>query len=944
MRPRVLAFVLAVGAAATPTAAASTKPQMAVTLESSLARYVISVDGRTVGFQDRRTGKEYCAGSLPFATARRGKVHFRSTRCTHKSGRLTVGFGDSGITAVFQAKAKGRYFVFEVVSVSDPAVEEMRFARLPVTLSQSVSGMSGVAAGEDFSAIIRGGNLQTRAQVAGRPVVLEALCYRAYGLVGAKAAVAGCEPNQVRPVLQEIVRGEGLPNSPVGGPFAMDAPENRGSYVFAAVSEKNVDDWIALARKAGLMQIHFHPWWQSMGHYEPSRSLFPRGLAGVKAAVDKIHAAGMKAGMHTLTGCIATNDPWVRPVPDPRLAADATYTLAADLDAKATTIPTREQPGEFDTVWAYGGHGNVVRIDDELIHFTALSRTGPYAFAACRRGAFGTRPSAHKKGAAVQHLFVRYGCFQPAEDCTLVDELAGRIARVFNTCGFDMIYMDGAEGMIGGWHGVAKMRLAIFRKLKRRVLVEASEWGTESWVFHSRLGAWDYPNWGLKAFIDSHCRATEQYRRRHLLPAQLGWWAIFGPDRHHPAERPDELEYLCVKSLALDAPMSFQALRPGANPPNARQEEYLAMLGRYERLRLSGKVPADVRRRLAEPGKEFRLRQDAKGGWRFVPTDYLTHKVTDAAGPSARWTVTNRHAAQPARLRVEALYSVEPYGSPDAVVLADFADDAEFSVRRAAGGVACTLSADTKQVKAGGRSGRLIATSKAAARRGSWAQVGKRFDPHADLSPHDAIGVWVRGDRGGQLLNIQLTTPRQYYRALDEHYVPIDFAGWRYVELLFRERDADRFARYAWPYPGHYYVYRAPLVRSHVDGLNLYLNELPPGQSASCLLSPIKALRTRKVTLRNPAVTVGKRRITLPVSIVSGGYVEFDSTADCRLYDARGKLVRKVRPRGAAPQLAAGENRVAFTCEGPEGVRARARVTVIASGRPFGPEAGSARP
>lgn len=944
MRPHLLAIVLSLGAVAVPTLADSEKTRRAVTLESSLARYVISANGRTTGFRDKRTGKEYCAAARPFPVARKGKASHASTRCTYKDGRLTVEFGTSGVSAVFRSQAKGRYFVFELVSISDPAVEELSFVNLPVTLSQSVSSMSGVATGEDFAAAIRGCNLQTRARVAGRPVVLTARCYRTYGLVGAKAAVTGCPPKDVRSVLQEIVRGEGLPNSPLGGPFAMDAPENRGSYVFAAVSESNVDDWIALACKAGLRQIHFHPWWQSMGHYEPRRSLFRRGLKGVKAAVDKIHAAGMKAGMHTLTGCISPHDAWVRPVPDRRLAVDATYTLASDVDAKGATIPTLEQPGQFDTVWTYGGHGNVVRIDDELIHFTALSRDKPYAFAACKRGAFGTKPSAHKAGSDVRHLFVRYGCFQPAENSTLVDEIAERLARVFNTCGFDMIYMDGAEGMIGGWHGVAKMRLAIFRKLKRRVLVEASEWGTESWLFHSRLGAWDYPNWGLKAFIDSHCHQTEQYRRLHLLPAQLGWWAIFGPNRHHPAERPDELEYLCVKSLALDAPMSFQALRPGANPPNARQDEYLAMLGRYERLRLSGKVPPDVRRRLAEPGREFRLRQGPKGRWQFVPTDYLAHKVTDVAGPSARWTIRNRHAPQPVRLRIEALYSVEPYDSADAVVLADFVGNREFSVRRVAKGVACTLSPETKDVKAGGRSGRLTATSKAATRRGAWAQVGKRFNPHADISPHDAIGVWVHGDGGGHVLNVQLTTPRQYYRALSEHYVPTDFVGWQYVELLFRERDADQFARYAWPYPGHYYVYRAPLVRNHVDGLNLYLNELRPGKTTSCLLSPIKALRTRKVKLRNAAVTVGRRRITFPVSIPSGGYIEFDSMTDCRLYDDRGALVQEVRPRGDAPVLTAGENHVAFTCEGPKGVRARAQVTVITCGRPFGPDADRARP
>ena len=59
--------------------------------------------------------------------------------------------------------------------------------------------------------------------------------------------------------------------------------------------------------------------------------------------VRKVHAAGLKAGMHTLTGCIQPNDPWVTPVPDTRLAADR-YTLAADMDENDTILTVEKPP------------------------------------------------------------------------------------------------------------------------------------------------------------------------------------------------------------------------------------------------------------------------------------------------------------------------------------------------------------------------------------------------------------------------------------------------------------------------------------------------------------------------------------------------------------------------------------------------------------------------
>ena len=535
-------------------------------------------------------------------------------------------------------------------------------------------------------------------------------------------------------------------------------------------------------------------------------------------------------------------------------------------------------------------------------------------------------------------MFVRYGSFLPDENSTLVDEVAAAIARVFNICGFDMVYMDGAEGMHGGWHGVARMRETLFRKIGRPCLVEASEWGYHSWTFHSRIGAWDHPKWGLKRFVDSHCAATEHYRRTTLLPAQLGWWALLGPSADHDAELPDEIEYLCAKALALDAPMSFQTINP-SRPWNARQGEYLDLIGRYERLRLANYFPESVRRRLRTPGEEFRLVHGPDGEWQFVPTDYLTHKVTALDDGSARWTVRNRHGAQPLRVRLKALWGVEPYDSPEALVLADFAREGEFAVEAAASGVAHGLAPSRERVKAGGVSGCYTATSRRPTRRGAWARVGKTFQPHADLRKFGAIGLWFHGDGKGEVLNVQLANPPQYYRTLDEHYVVVDFTGWRYFALPLRERDADRYHLYQWPYRGHYAVYRAPLVRNHVSELNLYFNNLPRGENVRCYLSPIKALRVAEIELRNPSLEVGGKRLVFPVALRSGSYVEMLSPSDCRHYDARGALVGKVAPRGEIPTLAPGDNEVRFTCEAPRGYHARASVTVITAGQPFGRDA-----
>ncbi len=60
---------------------------------------------------------------------------------------------------------------------------------------------------------------------------------------------------------------------------------------------------------------------------------FPSGNAGMRAAVEKGRALGIRIGAHTLTNFINTNDPYVTPVPDPRLSRTGESTLSADLDA-----------------------------------------------------------------------------------------------------------------------------------------------------------------------------------------------------------------------------------------------------------------------------------------------------------------------------------------------------------------------------------------------------------------------------------------------------------------------------------------------------------------------------------------------------------------------------------------------------------------------------------
>ena len=904
----------------------------AVILENDLSKVMLDSRARVIGLVDKATRKDFCSTSLAnFVTIQKAGVTYRPSACSYRAGVLNLTFGRSSVTAQVKVGVKQRYFVLELVSVSDPEVSEAVLGGLAVGPSKNVSEAVAWASDGTSAAAVVPLNLQVEVSMrGGLQPVFAPRCVKQYGLVGARVAVVRCPAATMRDVLKEIVRAEGLPYSPLGGPSALDAEENRGSYLFSMVSEKNVDEWIDLARRGGFAEIHLCPWWRGLGHYDPNPDLFPHGMEGLKAVAAKIHAAGFKVGMHTLTGGIQVDDPWVTPVPDKRLAKDETFALAAAVGADDKTILITTAPQGLETFWSDMSTGNTIQIDDEIIAYTGISHQPPYSFTGCTRGQWGTKRAAHEKGATASHPVASYCAYMPDEKTSLVDELAGCIAKAFSACKADMIYMDGSEGM-KTTHAVATMKRAIFAKLKGRVMVESSsgDWG--AWPFHSRVGAWDHPYYGFNRFTDMHCGSLQAYSANEMLPGHMGWWVITGPDGDHAGMFPEDMEYFCGKCLGWDYSSSLEGVQAGRMPPNARQNEYLTMLGRYERLRLARYFSADVQKALRTPTEQFRLAQAGDGTWQLRPTDYDAHKVTALGDGTSSWSVKSRFPAQPAKLRIEALYSCKPYDGPDSVLLADFTKPDEFGVKASANAATPVLVASTEQVKAGTVSGCLTAKNDTATRSGAWTKVGKVFTPPLNMSRCGALGVWIYGDGKGELLNLQLGNPREEYPTYDEHYVDVNFTGWRYFELLLRERDAQRHQDYVWPYGGGCEVGRMPIVRGRLGSLNIYYNNLPPGEQVKCYIAPVRAVPVVKVTLNNPAVTIGGKRVVFPVALESGQYIECE-TGDCRVHDERGEVIRRIVPQGELPELGAGDNPVAFECEGPAELRNRANVTVISTG------------
>ncbi len=897
-----------------------------LTLQNRFVKIGVGANGTVLEFSSRAPAHNWATGA-PLAVAHKGVQAIACTAAARHGDALELGFGDSGIHAEIRLSAKSDYLKVDVVSAAGDGLDRLDFVDIPMTFK----GISG----EPFAACALALNLKTNVEELPKPASrLRAICTKRFGFVGASMAIVAAPPASLRIAMQAAVKdAPGLPHSPIGGPWVLGSKISKGSYLFnfGDMTEQKADRWIALAKRLGVTQIDFHGGTSfRFGDCFPNPKTYPNGRASFKAVIDKLHAAGIKAGLHTYAFFIDKKCPWVTPVPDKKLAKDTTFTLAHDLSASDTFVPVLETTEKMNTTTGFFVWNSItLQVDDELITYSGVQKAGQFAFTGCTRGALGTHAAAHSAGAHVGHLKECFGLFVPDPETTLFAQVAQNTADMFNQCGFDMIYLDAldGEGILGGsenaWHYGSQFVFDIFSRVKKAPLMEMSTFHHHLWYVRSRMGAWDHPTRSHKEFIDIHCEANLENERMYL-PGELGWWSVraFTGAQGEPTYI-DDMEYLMCKCIGTGNGMALMGIDPDTIEKPSALPRVADLVRRYEEIRLSGKVPEATRKQLAQPGAEFTLTGDLKSGWKFVPVTFNRHKVEDAAGDAKPWSATNLYAAQSPSVRIEALLSAD--SKPETrQTLADPAAG-ELKLARQADGVVASLTASVATPD-GALGATLVARNNHTPQRGAWAEFRKEFATPQDIRSKQALGLWVNGDSSGALLNVQLLCPSNIVAGIGEHYITLDFTGWRFIELI--EPEGNRWAQYSWPYGDPYSIYRETTDYSHISSVGIWVNNLAPEQEVHIGIGPILALPIAEPSLKNPSLSVGANTVTFPGEIPSGGYLEWPGSGTAHIYGRQGELIADVQPVGSIT-MAPGSNTIMMKSEGMSaGPRSRAKVSL----------------
>ena len=912
-----------------------------VVIENDYFRYEIGADGRNLSFIDKVTGidyfdneKESHCGFIGI-----GGEEYSVSSIFSDGKRITMEFGEPGVRAVLEKTQHEDYVVLEVIAINGGDVDSLKFVTIPLKLE-------GIP-GEPFAACALSLNIFTRVrQLPAMQTELWAACFKKFGLIGAKAAITGVPTRQILDVLKKVITdAEELPKTTVSGPWAKEIPFNKGSYMFnfGDLTEENVDEWIEMVQSVGFNQVDHHGGSRFFrwGDFQLDQEKWPDGWDSMKRIVGRLNDAGIGSIFHSYCTLIDKNSKYATPIPHQHLDAYGSFTLAKPLTADATEIEVLESTADVSTITGFFVHNSVtLHLGDELIIFSGVTKEAPYKFTGCTRGAHGTTVSSYDKDRQARHLKQIVGLFIPDADSPLLEEIAKTQADIINYCGFKGMYFDAhGGGLLKGreytWYYATKFIYLVWKHLDKPLGMEFGDMHHHWWQLRSRCCSLDYPKRGYRRFIDEHVASVHNGL---LLPKFLGWWSFhtWSPPQVEPTY-PDVMEYLGCKLIANDAGLSLHGgIDRESYAEYPANKRIASILKHYENLKNSNYFDESIKAKLREPGRDFTLFLDTNGRWRFRPTFYGRHKVNAADSWSSSWDIKNPYRSQPLKLRIEALMSAGAYDAPESLTLFDISEKIELPERLAAEGVTFELQSSSEQVKTGTKSASFTARNSGIVNQNSaWIKAGRIFEPLLDLSRQQALGVWIYGDGKGELINFRLKSPdRLTFGAIADHYVTVDFTGWRYFELI--ETESTRHRDYDWPEGSALYgVYREEVDYENIESFDIWYNNLPPNEEVNCFISPVKAIPMVEGIIKNPEITINGKTIVFPVEMKSGSYLEFNSISDCKLYGPKGELLAEVTPGGEVPELGRGDNAVTFSCDEDSKLNIRANVTVISYDEPL---------
>lgn len=472
--------------------------------------------------------------------------------------------------------------------------------------------------------------------------------YKDEGIVGSKIALFGCPPSEVLNTIEAIELNEGLPHPTLEGVWAKRAVGATSAYLIQNFGEHSIDDAIALTKKAGLKYLYHSGPFKNWGHFDLHKDAFPENWESFRASVAKAEKEGIKVGVHTLSNFVTTNDSYVTPVPDKRLAKVGSSQLVNAITTSEKNIEIKE-PIFFNQMKNNSLHA--VLIGSELIRYESVSESAPWILKNCERGVFGTAATAHAEGTTISKL-ADHGYKTFLTTAEMGREMSSTIADFYNRTGTKQISFDGLEGNYSTGMGAYGELLFVdnwYNKLKSEIkddyIMDASRPGHYFWHMFTRMN-WGEPWYaGFRESQTAYRLLNQDYFRRNFIPSMLGWFSM----RDNTSL--EDIEWMLARSAGFDAGYAL-VTSPQLIAKNGFGNEILEKIKQWERARMSNSFSPDQKKRMEDIKNEFSLKTVSENSWNLIPFDVtrFEHQLKIRQPGEPVWTefsLNNENKEQP---------------------------------------------------------------------------------------------------------------------------------------------------------------------------------------------------------------------------------------------------------------------------------------------------------
>ena len=636
--------------------------------------FSVNKKGEISGIKDKTTGINWLADDTiaPIMSVRISNKLLcpESADFNSDSNKLLITY-ENNIEAEIQVEVKQTHLTFELISISQPEdIELIIWGPYPTTINKIIGETVGVVRGEEFALGIQALNPKTlggypwkendcmpqidileqdnysdlseegkrhvlyrveAAKPADFGSTLQAYCrnrnkerviknwnhekytapaFEDGGVIGSKIALFGCPVDKTLEIISEVELSEGLPHPLIDNEWGKTAPTASASYIIMGFGEKDIIKAIDITKKSGLRYLYHPGPFKNWGHFDLNKQ-FPNGWDGLKKCVDIAKENNIMLGVHTLSNFITTNDPYVTPVPDNRLAKVGTSIITEEINNSQNEIPV-ESPDFFNQF--KNNHLKTVVIGNELIRYGTVSEEIPWKLIDCQRGAFGTTASRHNKGDNISKLADHgYKVFLTNPELSI--EMSKNIAELFNTTGLSQISFDGLEGNRStglGNYGEILFTQTWYNNLNKEIrqhyIADASRTSHYFWHVYTRMN-WGEPWYaGFRESQTEYRLKNQEYFQRNLMPGMLGWFKMT------PETSIEDIEWMLVRSAAFNAGYGF-VTNYEALEENKHSEKILKLLGEWEKARLSGAFSSEQKQRMENINTEFHLEPTDQNEW-----------------------------------------------------------------------------------------------------------------------------------------------------------------------------------------------------------------------------------------------------------------------------------------------------------------------------------------